>query len=231
MSPQFHLELGPFGFTVAADSKGIIFQRGSQEKTFLWEAVTGAVLVRPREGDFQYEEMQLAKAAKFLGGEIDLEKIKSIRSSIGTVHLAIRDARSRLVHEEIPIPLGDDSFLREFQSRLGARWLGEVADRQAAEKKLHLGPGFFKTVFYLLLFLGVLALVGVFGLYSLAAPALNFLSLRQMYEEFQSRDYSAFGLHLFTYIALFIFAYFLRRMWRNYRQSRSRRGARFPSNA
>lgn len=231
MSPQFHLDLGPFAFTVATDSNGVVFQRGSQQKTFLWNAMTGAVLVRSRDDDFQQEEMQLAEAAKFLGGQIDLEKIKSIRSSIGTVHLACRDARNRLVHEEMPIPLGDDSFLCEFQSRLGARWLGEVTNRQEAEKKLHLAPGFFRTVFYLLLFLGVLALIGVFGLYSLAAPALNFLSLRQMYDDFQSGDYAAFGLHLFIYFALFVLAYSLRRLWRSYRQSRSRRGVRFPGKA
>ena len=166
------------------------------------------------------EDQQIAKAKKFLGDAIDAEKIKELHREMATIHIGYRDERNRLRHEEIPVPIGDDGFPREFRERLGKRWLGEVADQQAAEKKLHTAPGFFKTVFYLFVILGVIALVVAFGLYSLAAPALSVLSLRQMYLDLESGDFISFGMHLLVYVALFALAYVLRRLWRNWRETK-----------
>lgn len=198
-------------------------RRGPVQKTFAWNAITGALLVRPKEGDLREEEEQLAKAERFLGGAIDIEKLKGLHGAMATIHIGYRDELNRLRHEQIPVPIADDSFLQEFRARLGNRWLGEAPDQHAAEKKLHTAPGFFKTVFYLFLILGAIVAIAAVGLYSLAAPALNFLSLRQMYFDFESGDYASFGIHVFVYAALFIFAYMLRRLWRSRRQAKQRR--------
>jgi len=220
MSPQFHFEFDPFSFSVSADSNGITLQRGPMRKTFAWNSIVGAALVRPSSEDLQEEGQQITKAKKFLGDAIDAERIRELHREMATIHIGYRDEQNRLRHEQIPVPIGDDSFLREFQERLGKRWLGEAADQQAAEKKLHTTPGFFKMIFYLFGILGVIALVVAFGLCSLAAPALNVLSLRQMYLDLESGDFASFGLHVFAYVALFALAYVLRRLWRNWRETK-----------
>jgi hypothetical protein len=224
MSPQFHIDLGPFSFSLETDSTGISLRRGPVEKTFAWDVITGALLVRPKEGDLREEEEQLAKAERFLGGA-SIEKLKGLHGAMATIHIGYRDERNRLRHEQIPVPMADDSFLQEFRAHLGKRWLGEAPDQHAAKKRLHTAPGFFKTVFYLFLILGAIVAIAAFGLYSLAAPALNFLSLRQMYFEVESGDYAGFGMHVFLYATLFIFAYMLRRLWRSRREAKQRRMA------
>jgi hypothetical protein len=223
MSPQFHFELGPFSFTTSADENGITMQRGTMRKTFAWDSIAGAVLVRPTAQDLQEEEQQIAKAQKFFGGAVNIEEIKKLRGTMAAIHIGYRDERNRLEHDEIPVPIGDDGFLLEFRTRLGKRWLGEAADQHAAEKKLHTAPGFFKTVSYLFLILSIVGLIAAFGLYSLAAPALNFLSLRQMYLDLERGDFVSFGMHVFVYVALFALAYVLRRLWRNWRETRRSR--------
>jgi uncharacterized membrane protein len=67
--------------------------------------------------------------------------------------------------------------------------------------------------------LGAIAAIAAFVLYSLAAPALNFLSLRQMYFDFESGDYVGSGMHVFLYSVLFIFAYMLRRLWQSWKRN------------
>jgi len=40
MSPQFHIDLGPFSFSLEADSSGIGMRRGPMQKTFAWGVIT-----------------------------------------------------------------------------------------------------------------------------------------------------------------------------------------------
>ncbi|HWZ96178.1 MAG TPA: hypothetical protein VN025_00295 [Candidatus Dormibacteraeota bacterium] len=223
MSPQFHIDLGPFSFSVNVDSNGISTQRGLVQKVFAWDSIQGALLVRPKIKELEEENLDIAKASKFLGGAVDMEKVREMRSQMAIIHIGYRDERKHLKHELIPIPIADDSFLQEFRAHLGNRWLGEAADQQEAEKKLRTAPGFFKTVFVLFVLLGVVALLGAFGLYSLLGPALNVFSLRQMYFDLQSGDWVSFGMHSFIYVVLFAMGYVLRRLWRNYRESKRAR--------
>ena len=220
MSPQFQVELGPFSFLVRTDASGVTLQRGPRLHSFPWDSMEGALLVRPKPEDLETEERDIARAAAVLGGMVDLERAKKLQRQMATVHIAHRDERNRLRHEQIPIPLSEPGFLEEFQSQLGKRWLGEAADQQAAEKKLHTAPGFLKTVLVLFAILAAVVLLGASGLYALLAPALNFLSLRQMYFDLEAGDWISFAMHSFTYAALFALALVLRRLWRGYREAR-----------
>jgi len=227
MSPSFHLDLGPFAFTLSIDSDGIAFERGSTKQYFDWRRIAGAVLVC-EERNHGKEDRELALARAFFGENFDLEKIKALRDSMATIHIAYCDDGGRLTHEQFPIPLADGAFLQEVRERLGSRWLGEVADAQAAEKKLHTAPGPFKILFFLFIFLVVVALALAFGLFTLLAPALNVLSIREMYFEFVDGDYSALGTHVLVYVALFVFAHLLRRAWRTRVETRRARNRPLP---
>jgi hypothetical protein len=226
MSPSFHLDLSPFSFAISMDVDGIVFERGNTKQHFDWRRIAGAVLVREQLKDTN-DDRELALARGILGENFDLEKIKALRDSMATIHIAYRDDRGRLTHEDFPIPLTDGAFLQELRERLGPRWLGEVADVQAAEKKLHTAPGAFKVLFFLFVFLAVIALALGFGLFTLLAPALNALSIREMYFELVDGDYSAFGAHALVYVALFVFAHLLRRAWRTRVEARRSRNKPF----
>jgi hypothetical protein len=223
MSPQFQVELGPFSFSIRTDASGVTVQRGPGQEMFLWNSIEGALLVRSKAEDAETEERNMAEAAAFLGGAIDPERAKELQRQMATVHIAYRDEHNRLRQKQIPIPLSEPVFLQEFQSQLGKRWLGEAADESAAERKLHTAPNLFKGILVLFLILAGVVLLGAFGLYSLLAPALNFLSLRQMYFDLQAGDWASFALHGFTYVALFAMAIVLRRLWRNYRDAKRTR--------
>ena len=165
MCPSFHLDLGPFSFAVSTGPDGISYERGTTKLYFEWHRITGAALVRElpnRSGDDQELEM----ARRFFGKSFDPETIKILRDSMATIHIAYRDERERLRHEHFPIPLADAGFLQDIQDHLGPRWLGEVADAQTAEKKLHTAPGLFKVLFFLFVLLTVVALALAFGLFT-----------------------------------------------------------------
>lgn len=222
MSPSFHVDLGPFSFAVSTGPDGITYERGNTKRHFDWGRITGAVLVREKPNQAT-DDQDLAAAKAFLGETFDLETIKGLRDSMATIHIAYRDERDRLRHEDFPIPLADAGFLQDIRDRLGPRWLGEAADVQTAEKKLHTAPGLFKVLFFLFVLLTVVALALAFGLFTLLAPALNVLSIREMYFEFAEGDYSAFGAHVLVYVALFVFAHLLRRAWRTRIEARRSR--------
>src|SRR5215510_6685264 len=144
MSPRFHLDLGPFSFLLETDPNGITLQRGPLRKTSSWNSISGALLVRPIAEDRQEEEEQITKAKKFLGGMIDVEKVKGMHGTMATIHIGYHYERNRLRHEQIPVPIADESFLQEFRTQLGKWWLGEAPDQHAAERKLHTAHEFFK---------------------------------------------------------------------------------------
>jgi len=224
MSASFQLDLGPFSFAVSTGPDGITYERGNTKLYFDWRRIAGSVLVREQSNQGK-DDQELAAARAFLGESFDLETIKTLRDSMATIHIAYRDDRERLRHEHFPIPLADASFLQDIRDRLGTRWLGEVADVQTAEKKLHTAPGLFKVLFFLFVLLTIVALGLAFGLFTLLAPALNVLSIREMYFEFVEGDYAGFGAHLLVYVALFVFARLFSRAWRTRieaRRSRSR---------
>ena len=226
MSPQFQFQVGPFSFSVATDATGIQMSRGSITKHFTWDSIAGALLVRPEPADGDSDGRDLANAKRFLGPSFDVEKLKGLRDSMATIHIAYREKGRRVTHEEIPFPISDGGFLEEFQTRLGARWLGEAADSRAAERKLHTAPGVVKILGFLFLFLAALVIALAFGLFTLFAPVLNILSIRQMYEDFSDGDYASFGTRLLVYVALFIFAHLLRKAWRA--RMEARRASRWP---
>jgi len=222
MSPSFHFDLGPFSFAVSTGPDGITYERGNTKLYFDWRRIAGAVLVREQPSQAK-DDQDLAAAKGFFGKSFDLETIKTLRDSMATIHIAYRDDRERLRHEHFPIPLTDAGFLQDIRNQLGPRWLGEVADVQTAEKKLHTAPGVFKVLFFLFAFLTAVALALAFGLFTLFAPALNVLSVREMYFEFVEGDYAGFGARLLVYVALFVFAQLFRRAWRTRIEARRSR--------
>lgn len=222
MSPSFHFDLGPFSFAVSTGHDGITYERGNKKLYFDWRRIAGAVLVREQPNQAK-DDRELAAARGFFGKSFDLETIKTLRDSMATIHIAYRDGRERLRHEHFPIPLADAGFLQDIRDQLGPRWLGEVKDVQTAEKKLHTAPGLFKVLFFLFVLLAVVALALAFGLFTLLAPALNVLSIREMYFAFAEGDYAGFGTRLLVYVALFVFAHLLRRAWRTRIEARRSR--------
>jgi len=222
MSPSFRLDMGPFSFAVSTGPDGITYERGTTKLYFEWRRIAGAVLVREQPNQAEGDQ-QLEMARLFFGKGFDLETIKTLRDSMGTIHIGYRDDRERLRHEHFPIPLADASFLQDIRDRLGPRWLGEVDDVRTAEKKLHTAPGLFKGLFFLFVLLTAVALALAFGLFTLLAPALNVLSVREMYFEFVEGDYAGFGAHLLVYVALFVFARLFRRAWRTRIEARRSR--------
>jgi len=226
MSPEFQAQIGPFSFSVLTDATGIKLVRGSSSQTFAWDLIAGAVLVHPDAREEAEGVHDLERAKQFFGAAVDLERLKAMRKSMGAIHIAYREKRLSLRHEQIPIELSDDSFVREFQTRLGNRWLGEAASFKDAQKKLHTAPSFFQISLFLSLFLAVLILGLAFGLFALFAPVLNVLSIRQMYEDFSDGDFASLGTHLLVYVALFVFAHLLRKAWRT--QTEMRKASRWP---
>jgi len=218
MSPKFDLDIGPFSVHVLADEAGVTLGRGTMHREVPWDRITGAVLVREKQqiGDDDREKGE--KIAEVLGGPDLLARLKAMEGHMGKIVFAYRDDQDKRRQLEVPVPLDDPAFLSEFQSRLGARWLGEVADQHEAEKAIHTSAGFFKTVFILLVLLGIVAAVLLLGFFSLLGPVLNLLSIQRMLVDLQDGDYAHFATRLMMYLALFVIAYFLRRIW----QSRAR---------
>jgi hypothetical protein len=215
MSASFHVDVGPFVIDVQLDESGVQMQRGgfgpARTTDIAWEKITGATLVRPRKDDDSDREMQ--RAAQFLGEEA-VQKLKELQGTVGQIFVAYHDEKNRVQQAEIPAPLNDAAYMQEFQTRLGKRWLGETADRQQVDKKLHTNPGFFKTIFILLVILGILAAVGVIALLGLLGPMLNFMSIEKMLIDLQDGNYASFASRLTSYVALFAIGYFLHRVIR-----------------
>ena len=103
---------------------------------------------------------------------------------------------------------------KSFNRDWGKRWLGEVADMHAAEKKLHTAPGVFKIIFVLVVLLGIVAVLAGLAFFSMLGPVFNLLSIQRMLQNVQDGDYGELATRLLTWTALFVMAYFLRHWWR-----------------
>lgn len=215
MPASFHVDAGPFSFDVQLDDSGIRLQRGTlvgtQTETIPWDMVTGATLVPPSPGDFDDKDER--QIAQFLGTEA-AQKMHQLKGHVGQICIAYRNQRDSLDQTELPAPLTDPAFLREFQTRLGPRWLGETKSRDQVDKKLHTNPGFFKTIFILVALIGIVAVVAVVGLFGLLGPAFNFLSIQKMLLDLQDGNYTSLAYRAATYVALFFIGYFLHRVIR-----------------
>jgi hypothetical protein len=173
MSPQFQFDFGILKFDVTVDAQGITLQRGPVRTSVPWEKVTGAALVHelPEPEDEPEEAARSARAAAFAGEAEALARMKELRHALRRVSVAYLDELGKRQKLDVPVPAADPSFLQEFQARLGQRWLGEVADQRAAEKKLRTGPSLFKKIFVLAALLGIAGLLALFGLFSVLGPA------------------------------------------------------------
>ena len=129
-------------------------------------------------------------------------QIHELRDKVGEIIIAYRNARDHLSETEVPAPLTDATYLQEFQSRLGERWLGESTDREQAAKRLHTNPGFFTSVFALVAIFGILAIAVGIGLFGLLGPILNFLSLQRMLLDLQDGNYSSLVSRALSYLGL-----------------------------
>jgi hypothetical protein len=217
VSAGFHVDAGGFSIRVSLDDSGIHMSRQTlaltQSESIAWDKITGATLVRPvaaDRADMQKEEQM----AQFLGPEA-AAKFHELSGTVGQIFVAYRDERNRLQQAEVPAPLADMAYLQEFQTRLGARWLGETKDRNQVDKKLHTNPGFFKTVFVLVALLGVVAIVAGIGLLGLLGPMLNFMSIQKMLLDLQDGNFTGLSYRLLSYVALFILGYLLHRVIRS----------------
>lgn len=205
MGAGFHVEAGPVRIDVQLDEAGIRMERAglgpALSKNIPWDRITGATLVRPSAeeaaGDQNEERM-----AQFLGPEA-VQKYQEMKGKVGNIFVAYRDEKNALREAEVPALLSDAEYLAEFQTRLGARWLGETRDREQVAKRLHTNPGFFKTVFVLVALLGMVAVAGVALLLGLAGPVLNFMSIQKMMLDLQDGNYANFASRLAVYAALF----------------------------
>jgi hypothetical protein len=214
---QYKFELGMFTVEARLDDSGIFLQRGPVSKQVHWDQVYGAALLRnipdshldvhPKEFD--------ERAAAMLGGPEALAKISALQDKFRAVAFGYRDERGRRQLLDFYFPVDDPRYLQEIAARVGSGWLGEVQDRHQAEKKLGTAPGFFKIAFVLIVLLVAVALVAVLGFFSALGPAFNFLSLQRMLLDLQDGEYSSFGIRLLTYLALFVFAFLIRRWLRN----------------
>ena len=227
MSSHFHVDAGPFAVDLQVDGSGIRFQQGMRNYMIAWENVTGATYVQPDAASEATDARQLEQARQFLGAET-LEKLLPLRGRVGRIVVAYRDARNHLEKIVVPAPMDDSSIAREFEQRLGPRWLGESRDEEHAAKRLHTNPGFFKSAFILLALFGVLGMIAVMVLLGLAGPLLNLFSIQKMLLALQDGNYADFAYRLGTYLALLIIGYLLHRVLRSWRDTR-KRGYRAPS--
>jgi hypothetical protein len=219
VSARFHIDLGP-QFDLKLDDSGIHFQRGPFTRSIPWDKITGASFIPPQASrDLQEEARPHDRDRKlhleqFLGAEATA-KIQEMRAKVGQVVVAYRNDRNHLETMSVPAPLDDPSILNEFISRLGPRWLGEAADERAAEKKLHTNPGFFKSVFILIVLFGGLALIAAIFFLGVLGPVLNLLSIQKMLLDFQDGNYASLASRVACYLALFLIVYFLHRAIRS----------------
>jgi ABC-type multidrug transport system fused ATPase/permease subunit len=213
MGAHFHVELGPFTVDVQLDDSGIRMQRGPLSQFIAWEKISGATLITTVDRDESENKRDEERAAQFLGVDA-AQKIHELRDKVGEIIIAYRNARDHLSETEVPAPLTDATYLQEFQSRLGERWLGESTDREQAAKRLHTNPGFFTSVFALLAIFGILAIAAGIGLFGLLGPILNFLSLQRMLLDLQDGNYSSLVSRALSYLGLFAIGYLLHRVIR-----------------
>jgi hypothetical protein len=205
MGANFHVEAGPFRIDVQLDAAGIRMERTgfgpAQNKNIPWDKITGATLVRPSEQEAAGDQNE-ERLAQVLGPEA-VQKYHQMKGKVGNIFVAYRDEKNSLREAEVPALLTDAAYLQEFQTRLGARWLGETRDRQQVAKRLHTNPGFFKTIFVLVALLGIVTVVGAVLLFGLAGPILNFMSIQKMMLDMQDGNYASFASRLAVYVALF----------------------------
>ena len=213
MGAQFHVELGPFMIDVQLDDSGVHLQRGPLSQVIAWQQISGATLITSTQFDGLHEKDEEQRAAQYLGQDA-LKTIEALRGKVAQIAIAYRDQKNHLRQTEIPAPLTDQAFLREFQTRLGSRWLGESTDHEQANKRLHTNPGFFRIIFVLLTLLGILAVVAIVFLLGFMGPVLSFLSIQEMLLDLQDGNYASFTSRLITYVALLVIAYFIHRMIR-----------------
>jgi hypothetical protein len=213
MGAQFHVELGPFMIDVQLDDSGVHLQRGPLSQVIAWQRISGATLITSTQFDGLHEKDEEQRAAQYLGQDA-LKTIEALRGKVAQIAIAYRDQKNHLRQTEIPAPLTDQAFLREFQTRLGSRWLGESTDHEQANKRLHTNPGFFRIILVLLTLLGILAVVAIVFLLGFMGPVLSFLSIQEMLLDLQDGNYASFTSRLITYVALLVIAYFIHRMIR-----------------
>src|SRR5215470_7454870 len=136
MSASFHFDAGPFSIAVQLDDAGIRLWRKAltreHAETVPWDKVTAATLLPPGSDDAA-EDQKIERMAEFFGPEA-LAKYRELRGKVGQIFVAYRDDKNRRQQIEVPAPMTDSAFLREFQTRLGSRWLGEIRDRRQVEK-------------------------------------------------------------------------------------------------
>ena len=210
---------------VQLDDSGIHLQRGGfgpvHSTNIPWEKITGATLVsaeypthhsgRDDESADSETSEEIQRAAQFLGAEA-AQKLKELQGKVGQIFVAYRDERNHLQQSAIPALLSDAAYMQEFRTRLGKRWLGETFDRRQVEKKLHTNPGFFRTIFVLLMLFGIVTLFGIIALFGLLGPIMNFMSIERMLLDLQDGNYTGFSSRLATYVSLFVIGYFLHRV-------------------
>jgi hypothetical protein len=213
MGAHFHVDLGPFIIDVQLDDSGVHLQRGPLSQVIAWQQISGATLITSTQFDGLHEKDEEQRAAQYLGQDA-LKTIQALRGKVAQIAIAYRDQKNHLRQTEIPAPLTDQAFLREFQTRLGSRWLGESTSHEQAAKRLHTSLGFFKTIFVLVALFGILAVVAIVFLLGLMGPLLSFLSIQRMLLDLQDRNYARFTSRLITYVALFVIAYFIHRVIR-----------------
>ena len=73
------------------------------------------------------------RAAQFLGPDA-AQKIHELRDKVGEIIVACRDSGNPAGETEIPAPLTDATFVQEFETRLGKRWLIRIQRPAASDK-------------------------------------------------------------------------------------------------
>jgi hypothetical protein len=217
MSASFRVDAGPFSIHVDLDDAGIHISRDTlgctHTESIPWDKITGATLIPPDPAEAA-ETQKEERMAQLLGPEA-VAKYQELHGKVGQIYIAYRDEKNRLQQTDVPAPLADAAYMQEFQSRLGAKWLGETKERQQVDKRLHTNPGFFKTVFVLIALLGIVAVVAAIGLFGFLSPVLNFMSIQRMLLDLQDGNLLSFGYRLASYVALFVLGFFLHRVIRS----------------
>ena len=215
MTASFHIDAGPFSINVELDAAGIHMSRNGlgrvHRESVGWDKISGATLVRP-DADVTGTQTE-ERLAQVLGPEA-VARFHELEGKVGEIFIAYRDERNRLQQTEVPAPLTDQAYMQEFQTRLGAKWLGESKDRQQVEKKLGTNPGLCKTLFLLLALFAALAVAGVIGMFGFLGPVFNLLSIQKMLLDLQDGNLTGFAYRLACYAALFLLGYFLHRVIR-----------------
>jgi len=109
------------------------------------------------------------RAAQFLGPDA-AQKIHELRDKAGEIMVACRDRSHPAGETEIPAPLSDATFLQEFETGLGKRWLSESNDRPQATKLLHTNAGFFTAIFVLSALFAIVAVFAAMALFGFPGP-------------------------------------------------------------